>query len=214
MHDSMSLSVLKKTSDWKKWWEEREMDWEKDYSSTWNHPHRKLLVKILSEFSWTSLLEVGCGSGPNLIAIVKNLPGKQVGGIDVNEDAIKEAQATFNEAFFKVGSVEDIMMSDNSTDVVLSDMTMIYVNNPNKAIKEIKRVARKAVIFSELHSDTWYGRLKLKWTSGYTAHNYEKLLRKHGFRDIMLIKMADEDWPGGQPQKTYGYIIVARVPKR
>jgi ubiquinone/menaquinone biosynthesis C-methylase UbiE len=105
-------------------------------------------------------------------------------------------------------------MSDDSTDVVLSDMTMIYISNPDKVMREIKRITRRYVVFCELHSNTLWGKIKLRFTSGYHAHNYKKLLTKHGFKDIQIVKMPADAWPGGNPQKDYGYFIKARKPKR
>ncbi len=208
------MKIFRKTKDHSRYWKEREIDWETEYLSTWNHPHRNLLSAILGQMGWLSLFEVGCGPGPNLVNIVKHHPNKQVGGMDINPEAIEVAKRNFKGAVLKVGSVEDIMMSDNSTDIVLSDMCLIYVDKPDKAIKEIKRVARKFVVLCELHTESWVGKMKLKWSSGYNAHNYSKLLERHGFYDINIIKIPDESWPGGNPQKDYGFIIIAKVPKR
>lgn len=211
-----SLSRPKSTEKWKKYWKTRKIDWKVSYLDTWNHPHRDLLSTVLTEFPWMSLIEVGCGPGPNLVNIIKKFKGKQVGGIDVSPSAIELAKETFNGAYLKVGSVEDIMMSDNSTDVILSDMCLIYISPSkiDKAIKEIKRVARENIVFCEFHSESILSRLKLRFTSGYCAHNYKKLLAKHGFNDILIRKLPEGSWPGGEPQKTYGYIITAKIPKR
>jgi len=204
---------FKTTKKHKKWWEGRKIDWQKDYLDSWNHPHRYFISSLLTRFQWISLIEVGCASGANLMNIVKNFQGKQVGGFDVNAEAIELAKKTFQGAILKVGSVEDMMMSDDSTDVVLSDMCLIYVSNPDKAIKEMKRVTRKYLVLSELHSESWYGRIKLRLTSGYHAHNYKTLLEKHGFYNLQFIKMTEKMWPGGNPQKTYGYFILAQKSK-
>lgn len=210
------MNLLKTTEDHKKYWSERKIDWGKSYLSTYNHPHRTMLMSVLASFPWISLIEVGCGPGPNLVKILTTFKDKQVGGIDISKDAIELARKTFSGGFFKVGSVEDIMMSDNSADVVLSDMALMYVG-PRKislVLDEIKRVARTHVIFCEFHSTSFYARMKLRYTSGYNAYNYKKLLEKKGFYDIELIKIPEESWPGGNPQKTFGFFIKARVPKR
>ena len=81
------------------------------------------------------------------------------------------------------------------------------------AIKEIKRLARNYVLLCEFHSKSWYNRASLKINSGYNAYNWVKLLKKHGFRDIATHKISEKDWPGGNPQKTFGYLILAKVPK-
>ena len=171
---------------------------------------------MLRNFSWLSLIEVGCGSGANLVNIVKHFPGRQLGGVDVNPDAIQLAQDTLKNALLKVGSGDDIMLSDNSTDVVLSDMCLIYVGprKIKKYLEEMKRIARNYIVLCEFHSTSWWNRLALKINLGYNAYNYDKLLEKLGFYDIQMYKLKEEDWPDGNPQKTFAYIIMARVPKR
>ena len=198
------------TRYWQNWWEKRKIDWQKDYLATWNHPHRQVLALLLKRFEWRSLFEIGCGGGANLVKIVQTFKGRSVGGCDINPDSIELARNTFEGGHFKVSSAEDVMMSDNSTDVMLSDMCLIYLSDPNKALKEMKRITRHYIVLSELHSESWWMRLKLYLTSGYHAHNYKKLLEQHGFFNIEFIKMTEEMWPGGNPQKTYGYFILAQ----
>lgn len=209
------LKFFRSTVHHKKYWQNRQIDWKQSYTSTWNHPHRYLISKVLRGFNWLSLIEVGCGSGANLINIVKAFPGRQVGGVDINPDAIEQALKTFNGGYFKVGSGDDIMMSDDSTDVVLSDMALIYVG-PRKIgdyLEEIKRIGRHHVILCEFHSKSWWDRMKLRFNSGYYAYNYDKLLLKHGYYDIIKLKLTEADWPGGNPQKDFAYIIKAKIIK-
>lgn len=207
------MKLFRNTKDHSRYWQERRIDWKVSYLDTWNHPHREMISWALTKYNWISLIEVGVGGGANLVNICKHFKGKQLGGIDVNADAIELTKKTFGGGYFKIGTVEDIMMSDDSADVVLSDMTLIYVSNIDKAIGEIKRIARSHIILCELHSSRLYDRIKLKWTSGYHAYNYKKLLEKHGFEDIEFTKIPPEVWDG-RPQKPFGYIITAKVPTR
>ena len=204
---------IKTTEGHKRYWQNRQIDWTKDYTSTWSHPHRYMISAVLKTFSWFSLFEVGCGAGANLINIVKNFPNCQLGGVDISSEAIATGEKTLKGAVFKVGSGDDIMMSDDSADVILSDMCLIYVSpwDINRYLKEIKRVTRQHVILCEFHSESFWSRMKLRITSGYNAYNYRKLLQKHDFYDIMTYKIPLEAWPGGEPQKTFGYIIHAKV---
>lgn len=208
--------LFRTTQHQSNWWRSRQIDWDKDYLATWNHPHRFFITDILSRFPWISLIEIGCGPGPNLVNIVKHLPNKQVGGVDVNPEAIELASKTFVGGIFKVNSGDDIMMSDKSTDVSLVDMAFIYVtpSDIGRYIEEMKRITRNWVVLCEFHHENWFMRKWLKYTSGYNAYNWRKLLTKHGFFDIINYKITEEMWPGGDPQKTFGHIFVARVPKR
>ena len=209
------MRFLRSTAHHKKYWIHRQIDWQKDYSSTWNHPHRFLISGILKTFNWVSLFEIGCGSGANLINIVKSFQGKtiQLGGSDINPEAIRVAQETLKGAVLKVGSGDDVIMSDDSADVVLTDAFLIYVGprEIDNYIREIKRITRSYVVLCEFHSTSLYDRIKLKWKSGYNAYNYIKLLQKHGFYDIVLYPIPEKLWPGD----TYpSFIVKARIPRR
>src|SRR3990167_1293539 len=199
------------TNRHKRYWSERKIDWKKAYLDTWDHPHRTLISRVLSNLSWLSLVEIGCGAGANLRNIITNIPGRQVGGIDINTDAIELAQKSFIGGQFRIGSGEDIMMSDKSSDIVLTDAMLIYVgpNKIDKYIKEIKRIARNYAVFCEFHTTSLWNKLALKFNSGYFAYDYKKLLEKHGFYDIQIFKIPKEVW-SGTPWEEFGNIIVAK----
>lgn len=207
---------LRSTENHKSYWANRK-NWLEGYTSkeALQHPHRKIIVGVLKSFNWMSLIEIGCATGPNLVNIVTSMPGKQVGGIDVSKEAIEKAEQIFKGGYFCVGSADDIMMSDKSTDVVLSDACLIYVSPKDikKYIHEIKRIARSYVIFCEFSHKSWWQRLKLRIKTGYNAHDYKKLLEAEGFYDIATYKLKKEDWPGGGPWEECGWVIRAKVPK-
>ncbi len=135
-----------------------------------------------------------------------------MGGMDVNAEAIKQAKINCPYVVnMEVSNGREVFYSDKSTDVILTDMCLIYLS-PWKImpmLKEIKRVTRNNVIFVEFHSPSLWKRLILM-LAGYYAYNYPKLLAKAGFYDIQLTKIPEALWPGGEPQKTYGYVITAR----
>lgn len=211
----MIKNLLKGTKKHKNYWKNRK-DWVEKYSSpeAVNHPHRKVIVGFLKQLNWFSLIEIGCASGANLMTIIKSIPNHQLGGVDISEDAIKEASQHLKGALLKVNSADDIMMSDKSCDIILSDMTLIYVSPKDitRYLKEAKRVARNYLVLCEFHSSSWWNRLALRINTGYFAHDYKKLLTKLDCYDIILHKVEEKDWPGGQPQKTFAYIIICKIP--
>lgn len=212
------MKLFQTSNKWEKWWQNRKIDWAKEYLSTWDHPHRMLIVAALGNLKgWMSLMELGCGAGANLVAILKaGMKDKQLGGVDINPEAIELCRNTFKGGVFKVSPADNLMISDSSTDVVLTDMCLIYYGprKIHKALEEIKRVARAYVVFCEFHHHSYWKRLQLRLTSGYYAHDYRKILEEHGYSDVELYKIPEEYWPGGNPQKTFGYLIKARVPRR
>ena len=208
------MKYFNSSQKWINWWKNRKIDWGKEYMNP-NHPHRELLAQTLKYLPWLSLIEVGCGAGANLVKITKTIPGRQVGGVDINPDAIAFAKTMFKNALLKVNSADNVILSDQSTDIILSDMYMIYIT-PNKIKKhmdEFKRLARNYVVFMELHSKNWWDRFVIKWKEGYNVYDWPKLLEKYGFYDVSIYKIPKEAWPESDLQQKYGHIIVARTPK-
>ena len=197
------------------WWEKRKIDWNEAYLKTWQHPHRYAISAVLSEMDWFSLMEIGCGAGANLVNLVHSFPGRQLGGVDVNQDAIDMANKALTNAHLQVGRGDDLMISDDATDVVLTDMYLIYVapKDIKKHLTEILRIARTYVVFCEFHSSSWWERFKIRWQSGYHVHDYVKLLEEMGFYNVQRYRLTPELWPGGGYQEKVGYIITAKVPK-
>lgn len=204
---------FKTTKQHKTWWKDRKIDWQKDYLATWNHPHRELISRVLASFNWISLWEVGCGPGANLVRLIKDgASNKQLGGSDVNPEAIKLAQKTFKGGKFHVESVEDMLLSDEAVDVILSDATLIYIGpfKIKKAIKEIIRIARNRLVLCEFHSENWLKRWIFRLRTGYNAYNYRKLLEDAGCYDISILKIPKAFWDG-TPWTEFGYIITCKI---
>lgn len=208
------MKLFNSTKRWTDWWAKRKIDWKKEYMNP-DHPHRLMIAEVMRRLNWMSIIEVGCGAGANLVQIVKSNPGKQVGGVDISPSAIAFAETQFKNALLKVCPSDDVMLSDQATDIVLSDMLMIYItpSRMKKQLKEFKRLARNYIVLCELHSDSWWDRFVIKWKEGYNVYNWPKLLEENGFYDVLTYKIPKEAWPESDLQQKYGYIIVARTPK-
>jgi len=206
---------MRTTKSQSKYWADRRIDWKTSYLDTWEHPHRYLITLALNSFNWRSLMEIGVGGGANLKNIIMTLKNKQLGGIDVSKSAIEFCQKEFKGGVFKVGTAEDLFMSDKSADVLLGDMTYIYIGpfKIKECVRELARVARKQVVLCELHEPKWYKRVWMYFKTGYFFHNWPKLLKNQGFYNIIMLKLPKQAWPGGLQEK-YAYIIKAKSPKR
>lgn len=167
---------------------------------------------VLQSFPWISLWEVGCGSGPNLVRIVKDgFTNRQLGGSDVNADAIEAARKTFNGGKFHVESSEDMLLSDQAVDVMLSDAHLIYIGpfKIKKVLREMVRITRNHLVLCEYYEPSLWKRLLLWWQTGYFAHDYKTLLEELGCYDIKILPIPEEYW-GGNWSK-YGYIIHCKI---
>ena len=204
------------TTQHTKFWQTRLIDWQKDYFSPEmiNHPHRLLLIEKLHQFRFKTLLEVGCAAGANLALVQRYFPHVQIGGVDISAEAIAQARKNFPHAYFDVASADKMFFSDYSLDVIMTDMTLIYLGGKavKKALADFKRTAGVAVVLVEFYHPSWWKRFTLWLRSGYFAHDYKTLLEGLGYYDIEMTKIPEPYWPNGEPQKTYAYIITARIP--
>lgn len=206
--------MYKTDRHWNKYWAKRKIDWVKEYIATSNHPHRDRILQELAKIKFNTLVEVGCASGPNLLRIAQVFPHVRLGGSDVSEDALAVAKKFLpSHTVLDCAGADQLYFPDNSADVVLTDMCLIYLSTKafRKALSEIRRVARKHVMFVEFNSDNITRRLALAAASGYHAYDYKKELGRAGFYDIQFHKLTEAEWPGGEPQKEFGYIIQASV---
>lgn len=193
------------------YWRERKINWDADYmTGVINHPHRQLILDTLAKLQFRSILEVGMGAGANLARIKQQWPAVEVGGCDINRDAVITAGKYLKDAkYLDVADPRDIFLSDRSIDVVLSDACLIYFSPKaiRDALREMRRVARSYLVLCEFHHPSLYQRLRLQMTGGYYAYNYQRLLEELDFFNIKINKIPKEVWPG-TPWEQFGSIIT------
>ena len=204
--------MIKTTTQNSHYWRQRQIDWNQAYFTP-EHPHRQFFVELLRKMRWGSLVELGCAAGANLHVIQQAFPRADLGGVDVSATAIAEAKKhANNKVLFDVAPAHKVFLQTKSIDVVITDMMLIY-QGPlmiKKTLNEIKRLARREVILCEFHHPNFFMRQGLR-LKGYNAYNYEKLLASMDFYDISTYKISAAMWPGGEPQKTFGYFIRASL---
>lgn len=208
--------MLKFTKQHLRFWKNRKIDWNLAYGSNpeaYLHPHRRLIVEQLQKWKFGSICEIGCAGGANLILIRKCFPNVGVGGVDINADAIMTAKSLLPGAILDIRPATNLYFSDKCTDISLMDMVGIY-HGPKairQALREMKRITRRRVMFVEFHSKSWFNRMALWFATGYNAYNWRELLLSEGFDDVQIKKIPPTAWPGGEPQKSFGYIISAKI---
>ena len=90
-------------------------------------------------------LEMGCGSG----FVMRNLSEQlRVKGIDLDEDQVFQAGKIGMDA--EQGDAHGLDIEDSSYDLVYCSFFLMWVEEPNKVLDEMIRIARqKIIIFSE-----------------------------------------------------------------
>lgn len=124
-----------------------------------NRVSQWLAEEIFPQFHPTSLLELGCGAGRNLLHIHRNSPGVTTTGVDINAEAIVVARKQLKGKLstLLVGSMYDLAGFPNeSFDVVFTSGVLMHTPGDRIAtlIREMHRIARRAVIHFELDGPT------------------------------------------------------------
>lgn len=112
--------------------------------------HHKI-TGIVSRLNPASILDAGCGEGFVADIFFKAMPAVEITGFDVLEDSVKLAQIRNPRGTFAVGDIYNIAHPDNSFDVVCCFEVMEHLHQPDRALAEMARVARKAVVLSVPH---------------------------------------------------------------
>lgn len=94
-----------------------------------------------------SLLDIGTGSG--LFAEKFAHRGLVVAGIDANPDMVEAARGFLPEGDFRLAEAEALPYPDRSFDMAFMGVLLHEADNPEKALSEAGRVARKRVAVLE-----------------------------------------------------------------
>src|SRR5215217_609231 len=114
--------------------------------------HRKILAEVVA-LSPRTFLDAGCGEGFVARKVIEAVPGIELTGYDISEAALQIAADANPEASFVAGSVVDLPFPDRSFDVVGCFEVLEHLPGdlPRRALTELARVARQAVVLSVPH---------------------------------------------------------------
>ncbi len=116
--------------------------------------------RILSGLQFSNCLDVGCASGYMISQIQQDSPGKKYFGVDIYNKAIKFAKQRYPKISFKVASSGKLPFKDNSFDLSLCYETIEHVEDPEKTLKEIRRVLKKGgTLILAMDSGNWVFRV-------------------------------------------------------
>ena len=95
----------------------------------------------------TSVLDVGCGFGLETVRLARIVgQGGHIAGIDKSEDFIAEAKKRAAAAGlaidYRAGEAQSLPYADASFDTVRAERLLIYLKDWEKAVAEMKRVAK------------------------------------------------------------------------
>ena len=107
------------------------------------------IMRSLSHLDFKTLLDVGGAEGWKA-ALAKNLFDAEVANSDLSEEACKRAAELFGIRSVP-GDVHDLPFNSSEFDIVLASETLEHAKDVNQALRELLRVARKAVVLTVPH---------------------------------------------------------------
>lgn len=172
------------------------------------HHHRNMLklATLLNDLNASEVLEFGCGSGINLLLLRRAGlldPKVQLSGFEypvlrylTANSTIQQHQVDVSNLFMSDG--RKLPLKDNSFDVVFSHYVIEQMKSfESEALKEMLRVARKAVIMFEtaIHKPTINQRIFMAH-SGYSADLPIVVRQQPGLDEITIENNLNDRFAG------------------
>lgn len=138
---------------------------EQFYQSYWkergvsgHRPRHDIFTNWIADGS--SVVDIGCGDGAFLEYLLKNKKGISASGLDISTEGVRLAKERGIDA--KVGdATERLPYADKSFDYAVSSEMLEHIPNPEDALREMRRIARKAVLVSIPNIALWKHRVRL-----------------------------------------------------
>lgn len=193
---------------WSKRTQNEGQKYAEDYWVSQSHPLRTYVSEaVLSVNGVKDILEVGCGAGANIAAILTRAPNVHIAGVDLDQDALDVAHSHFEQEGHNIllqkSSAEKLPFPDQSFDVIFT-VAVLSCIGPQKIIpvlQEMKRVARRGFVFFEPHRTGEKfqgpkGQVECYPNTTYWLRDYRSLLQeifkdtKMAFREIQMAEEA------------------------
>ncbi len=167
--------------------------------------------------SGMTLLDCGCGPGTITVGLAQAVTPGQVVGVDIEAGVVERASALATEqglsnVQFQVANVYELTFSDGSFDAVFAHTLLHHLNQPLRAIKEMKRVLKSGGVIGIRDDDDggliiapanqgwedWYTLRDKMWKhygrDRRFGRHLRRLLREAGFGHIEAS--ASYEWYG------------------
>lgn len=144
------------------------------------------LLKKLSNITYHSALDLGCGTGEMMRLILEQDAGKKLTGIDLSEKMLEVANGKLrNQVELILADSEHLPFPDSTFDVVYCNDSFHHYPAPEYVLAEIKRVLKTGGTF--LMGDCWQpwaGRVIMNF---YMKHSNEGDVKIYSEQEIRLM---------------------------
>jgi len=111
--------------------------------------------EIIKRIDYDVVLDVGCGEGIIFAKLKQRFKDKKCTGVDIDKDHIEKANLNAPFASYQKGSIYDLRFPKNSFDLVMCLEVLEHLENPEKAVQNLKEVSSKYVLISVPREPIW-----------------------------------------------------------
>ncbi len=157
----------------------------------------KSQIKILAKNKYNTVLDVGCGEGFGMNLLRQNAIGKNWLGVDVVDEALKLGKKQFPDLKMQKASAYKLPFKDGLFDLVMSTEMLEHLEDPKKALSEMKRVTKKYLFLSVPH-EPWFQLTNLargkylkalgnhpEHVNHWSVKNFKKLIVRAGLKIVV-----------------------------
>ena len=158
-------------------------------------------VEQLKNYEFDSIFEVGFFSGRNLKYIGDEFPNVRIGGLEINEKAVKFAHEKLPEADLRCMDLHNIMQLDDSFDIIFTSGVLIHVPPENivQVVDNFIALAGKYVMHIESVGENHVTAGPKKMSPTYKvsdqiqwAPNLISAYKTLGFKNIDIISLPED----------------------
>ncbi len=147
----------------------------------------KLLTKLDARRG--HLVDLGCGFGGVDAEIAILHPELRVTGIDLSEPLLEiaedlaERKTVEDRVTFVTGDVLDVDLPENSADIVVSSYMLHIVENPQKMLAEIERIAKPGatILITDLRR-VWVAWFEKRLRTAFSAREAREIIERSDLR--------------------------------
>lgn len=154
------------------------------------------ILQRLSEISYQTALDLGCGTGELMKLILRQDNTKTLYGIDLSGEMLKAAKNKLGQtATVILGDSEQLPFADNFFDVVYCNDSFHHYPAPDKVLCEINRVLKPRGTF--VMCDCWHpfiGRAVINFYMKFSREGDVKMYSEKEIRRLLLAHFSNVTW--------------------
>lgn len=165
------------------------------------HPHRAVILNMLGRLQFESVMEFGCGTGENLVAINRRAwPGVELRGVDINQARIDMCQDRLPcDAIITCGDEYGLP----NADLVLCDGICLIYEDPASIIAMLRNATQQWLVLSEWHANGrgTFRADQVEAGPDYWVHDFTERLGKPAYS----WPYSKPDWPADRCDNWHEY---------